>query len=115
MDSVLKPIILGVSAAALAAAMPAKAQNDTWPCEIMLCMASPGGPYQFRECAPAIQRLVRHLALGGGFPICRAPGVDPTLFEERADGDVRLEMPDGTVRSYGTISFRAKDGVVAIT
>ncbi|MEM6584557.1 MAG: hypothetical protein AAF692_02270 [Pseudomonadota bacterium] len=107
MDSRFKTAMIAIFATASASSGPAQAQADTWPCEVMLCMASPGGPTQFSECAEPIKRLVRHLALGGSFPVCRAPGLDPIAYEESGSGDIRLVFPDGSVRYFRRTPVRS--------
>lgn len=41
---------------------------------MLLCLSNPGGPLEFAQCRPPIQRLYRHLARGGGFPSCAMAG-----------------------------------------
>lgn len=48
--------------------------NDEWACKVAMCMANPGGPTEFAECADPIRRLHRHLAKGRPFPVCRFLG-----------------------------------------
>ena len=63
-------LMFGVTATAQA--------EDLWGCEVMLCLSNPGGPTQFNECKPPIQKLWKHLAKGHSFPSCsQANGNDP--------------------------------------
>lgn len=48
--------------------------DDEWACKVAMCMANPGGPTEFAECAEPIRRLHRHLAKGRPFPVCRFLG-----------------------------------------
>lgn len=43
---------------------PGRAQANDWGCEVILCLSNPGGPTQFAECRPPIQKLWRELAEG---------------------------------------------------
>jgi hypothetical protein len=58
--------------AALAAGylLPAPARADDWGCQVLLCLSNPGGPTEFAECRPPIERLWRHLRRGRPFPNC---------------------------------------------
>lgn len=56
------------------ALLPAPANADDWGCQVLLCMSNPGGPTQFSECVPPIERLWRHLRRGGSFPTCDMAG-----------------------------------------
>ena len=56
------------------ALLPAPARADDWGCQVLLCMSNPGGPTQFAECVPPIERLWRHLRRGGSFPTCDMAG-----------------------------------------
>jgi hypothetical protein len=48
--------------------LPAKA--DDWGCKVVLCLSNPGGPTQFAECRPPIEKLWKHLRKGRPFPTC---------------------------------------------
>jgi hypothetical protein len=41
-----------------------------WGCQCLLCLANPGGPTQFDECKPPIEKLYAALAHGAPFPPC---------------------------------------------
>jgi len=58
--------------AALAAGqlVAAPARADDWGCQVLLCLSNPGGPTEFAECRPPIERLWRHLRRGRPFPGC---------------------------------------------
>ncbi|MBY5851219.1 hypothetical protein ELI54_02340 [Rhizobium ruizarguesonis] len=53
---------------------PGTAQANDWGCEVVLCLSNPGGPTQFAECRPPIQKLWRELAEGHSFPTCTGVG-----------------------------------------
>lgn len=57
-------LICGVSARA----------ND-WGCQVILCLSNPGGPTQYAQCLPPIQKLWRELARGHSFPACSSVGL----------------------------------------
>jgi hypothetical protein len=66
MDSIKKMLsILIVMLAGLNAA-----QADDWGCQVLLCLANPGGPTQYAACVPPITRLWDALSHGGAFPTC---------------------------------------------
>lgn len=46
------------------------AHADDWGCQVILCLSNPGGPEQYRECVPPIERLWRALRHGDPFPTC---------------------------------------------
>ena len=84
-------------------AVPARAADSTWACEVMLCASNPGGWMQFRECVPPIRKLITHLGLGGGFPTCSAGGVrkaDYTKPRNGRPGYVVMTMQDGSRTRY---------------
>jgi len=47
---------------------------DEWGCEVILCLANPGGPMQYKECVKPVKKLYRHLAKGKSFPKCSGAG-----------------------------------------
>lgn len=63
----------GVLLAGLAL-LPAPARASDWGCQVLLCMSNPGGPTQYAQCVPPIERLWRHLRRGGAFPTCEMAG-----------------------------------------
>lgn len=98
-------IPLAASAAVLASATPstALAADGNWACEVMLCASNPGGWMQFSACVPPIRKLLRHLALGGGFPTCSAGGVAAAKYTKPKDGRpgyVVMTMRDGSRTTY---------------
>jgi hypothetical protein len=59
----------------------ANAQADEWGCQVILCLANPGGPGQYAQCEPPIERLWRALRRGDPFPTCDvAPGSSQATF-----------------------------------
>ncbi|MEX3844301.1 hypothetical protein [Paraburkholderia sp. BR10882] len=49
---------------------PGTARADDWGCQVILCLANPGGPEQYGECVPPIERLWAALRHGDPFPSC---------------------------------------------
>jgi hypothetical protein len=50
------------------------ARANDWGCEVILCLSNPGGPTQYAQCRPPIQKLWRALAKGHSFPTCSGVG-----------------------------------------
>ncbi|PTB19062.1 hypothetical protein C9I57_18555 [Trinickia symbiotica] len=50
--------------------VPGVARADDWGCQVILCLSNPGGPEQYSECVPPIERLWRALRHGDPFPTC---------------------------------------------
>ncbi|PAK12560.1 hypothetical protein CJO66_22135 [Burkholderia ubonensis] len=46
------------------------ARTDDWGCQVRLCLSNPGGPEQYAECVPPIERLWAALRDGDAFPTC---------------------------------------------
>ena len=46
------------------------AHADDWGCQVLLCLANPGGPEQCSECVPPIEKLWSALRHGDPFPTC---------------------------------------------
>lgn len=53
---------------------PGMAQADDWGCQVTLCLSNPGGPEQYGECVPPIEKLWRALRHGDPFPTCDLGG-----------------------------------------
>ncbi|MEP7453347.1 hypothetical protein [Phyllobacterium sp. SB3] len=77
-----------------------KAQASDWGCQVILCLSNPGGPTQYGQCRPPIQKLWRELARGHAFPTCSGvgfqssrPGYEPyyceTAYRLKSDYDRR--------------------------
>ncbi|MBB5406439.1 hypothetical protein HDG34_000354 [Paraburkholderia sp. HC6.4b] len=49
---------------------PGTAHADDWGCQVILCLSNPGGPEQYGECVPPIERLWTALRQGDPFPAC---------------------------------------------
>lgn len=89
----------------LASATPssARAADNTWACEVLLCASNPGGWMQYAQCVPPIRKLLRSLALGGGFPTCSAGGVAAAKYTKPKSGRpgfVVMTMRDGSRTTY---------------
>ena len=63
------PVALGIYLAASVFA-PGLAHADDWGCQILLCLSDPGGPEQYGECVPPIEKLWNALRHGDPFPTC---------------------------------------------
>jgi hypothetical protein len=50
--------------------MPGLAHADDWGCQVILCLSNPGGPEQYGECVPPIEKLWNALRHGDPFPTC---------------------------------------------
>lgn len=50
------------------------ARADEWGCQVILCLSNPGGPTQYGECRPPVEKLWRWLAKGRSFPTCAGVG-----------------------------------------
>lgn len=50
------------------------ARASDWGCEVLLCLSNPGGPTEYSQCRPPIERLWDHLKHGGGMPSCSMAG-----------------------------------------
>lgn len=46
------------------------ASGGEFGCKCILCLASPGGPMQYKECRSTIKKLYQHLYLRKPFPSC---------------------------------------------
>ena len=62
-------LVMGVLMAWSAFA-PTLAQADDWGCQVLLCLANPGGPEQYSQCVPPIEKLWSELRHGDPFPTC---------------------------------------------
>ncbi len=49
---------------------PGTARADDWGCQVILCLSNPGGPEQYGECVPLIEKLWDALRHGDPFPTC---------------------------------------------
>jgi len=47
---------------------------DDWGCQVLLCLANPGGATQYAECVPPITKLWDELRKGHAFPTCSGVG-----------------------------------------
>ncbi|AJX96894.1 hypothetical protein [Burkholderia pseudomallei] len=56
--------------AGMSIAAPDLAHADDWGCQVILCLSNPGGPEQYSECVPPIEKLWRALRHGDAFPTC---------------------------------------------
>ena len=92
-----------IMVAASGPVMPARAADSSWACEVLLCASNPGGWMQYAQCVPPIRKLLRTLALGGGFPTCSAAGVKAARYikpDNGRPGRVVMTMTDGNRATY---------------
>ena len=85
-----------VSSIAIIAPQATKAEDDNYGCKCIMCLSNPGGPKEYEECRPPIDRLHRDLYLGRPFPKCDMgessgttvqQGYEPTMSCEEAYGE----------------------------
>ena len=77
--------------------------QDSWPCEVLLCVSNPGGMTQFSQCLPPIRRLITYLALGKGFPTCAGGGTRSVKYQKPKNGrpaTVTIDYTDGRRATY---------------
>jgi hypothetical protein len=75
-------------------AMPALADEDPWPCQVVLCLANPDGPTALKECRPPIERAWRTWARGKRVPDCKKKNQDGSSGAPvREDGTYIEQMP----------------------
>jgi hypothetical protein len=91
-----------IAAGLLSSSQPAYADN-TWGCEVLLCVSNPGGMLQFSPCVPPIRRLITHLALGKGFPTCTGGGTRSVKYQKPKNGrngTLTITFDDGQRQTY---------------
>jgi hypothetical protein len=75
-----KSVLCSYIVAAVLMAGPATHAEDLWGCEVMLCLAAPGGWSGIPACHPPMERLRQHLGRKRPFPPCpqaSAPSTSP--------------------------------------
>lgn len=87
--SFVPAFVAAATVASFSLVFDSKARADDWGCQVILCLSNPGGPTQYAECRPPIQKLWRHLAKGRSFPTCSGvgfrssrPGYEPYFCNE---------------------------------
>lgn len=82
--AIFRAFAIGLLLSALYPMSSSNARADDWGCTVLLCLSNPGGPTEFSECRPPIEKLWSHLAKGRSFPTCSGagfstsrPGYDP--------------------------------------
>ena len=90
-----KSCVLGLAVSAGVAA-PAHAQD--WGCQVLLCLANPGGPTQYAECVGPITQLWNALRRGSAFPTCSGAsastsGTDGKFYRRHGYGFVDVTLP----------------------
>ncbi|QAB00953.1 MULTISPECIES: hypothetical protein [Agrobacterium tumefaciens complex] len=69
-----RTIIATLGFASLYTISERSARADDWGCQVILCLSNPGGPTQYGECRPPIEKLWSWLAKGRSFPACTGVG-----------------------------------------
>ncbi|PZM12894.1 hypothetical protein [Rhizobium tubonense] len=69
-----RAIIAALGFASLYIISERSARADDWGCQVILCISNPGGPTQYAECRPPIEKLWDWLAKGHSFPTCSGVG-----------------------------------------
>ncbi|AEH82011.1 conserved hypothetical protein (plasmid) [Sinorhizobium meliloti SM11] len=84
--SLVRAFVAAASLASFYLVFDGKARADDWGCQVILCLSNPGGPTQYAECRPPIEKLWRALAKGHSFPACSGvgfqasrPGYEPLM------------------------------------
>ena len=72
--SLMQAVIAAASLASFYLVFDGKARADEWGCQVILCLSNPGGPTQYAECRPPIEKLWHELAKGHSFPPCSGVG-----------------------------------------
>ena len=90
-----KSLALGLAVSA-GVTVPAHAQD--WGCQVLLCLANPGGPTQYAECVGPISRLGDALRRGQVFPTCRGAsastsGTDGKFYRKHGYGFIDVTLP----------------------
>ena len=90
-----KSIALGL---AVSAAVTAPAGAQDWGCQVLLCLANPGGPTQYAECVPPISRLWDALRQDSAFPTCSGAsaatsGTNGSFYRKHGYGYVDVTLP----------------------
>lgn len=65
-----RKLVVALSFAVTLSVVPAVAHADDWGCQVLLCLANPGGPEQYGACVPPIEKLWKALSHGDPFPTC---------------------------------------------
>jgi hypothetical protein len=77
-------------------AVPTLACADDWGCQVLLCLANPGGPEQYGACVPPIEKLWTALRHGDPFPAC-----DFSAGLAGLSPDVRNAIPAAWLANFG--------------
>jgi len=102
-----KTISAIIAIIALSANLNTHANQNTrsWPCEVLLCMASPIGPLALVECLPAMKKLVLHLLIPfNSFPGCSGSPNDITINRSIFGIVNSIELKEGNI-TISTFEF----------
>lgn len=72
--------------------------KSDWVCEIVLCLANPGGPTEHAECVAPIDKMKSELAKGHSIPKCQMGGAEDNNYAEHRGNCIDLYV-DGKLHS----------------
>lgn len=74
-------IVAALGFASLYTISAQSARADEWGCQVILCLSNPGGPTQYGECRPPIEKLwaAFERAFVSDLHGCRLSKLPPTL------------------------------------
>lgn len=79
-----------VAASIIATATKARARNNTWPCEVILCAVNPSGPLQLKQCLPPFKDMFLYFLVPfRSFPACQGSSADVDIDRGLFSGRVR--------------------------
>ncbi|AOK67879.1 hypothetical protein [Burkholderia multivorans] len=88
--------LVALSLAMTLSFVPTLARADDWGCQVLLCLANPGGPEQYGACVPPIEKLWKALSQGDPFPSC-----DFSAGLASLPSDVRNAIPAAWLANLG--------------
>lgn len=79
--SLVRAFVAAASLASFYLVFDGKARADDWGCQVILCLSNPGGPTQYAECRPPIEKLSRACkgTLFSGLQRRWVPGLAPRI------------------------------------
>ena len=89
--------LVALSLAMTLSIVPTLARADDWGCQVLLCLANPGGPEQYGACVPPIEKLWKALSHGDPFPSC-----DFSAGLASLPSEVRNAIPAAWLANLGT-------------
>jgi hypothetical protein len=77
------------------------ARADDWGCQVLLCLANPGGPEQYSQCVSPIEKLWSALRHGDPFPTCD--------FASGGSGDLGRSEGGGASNTFASAGYCRED------